>query len=96
MSERLAPRHHIALTGGVLIRGWSVHDIDVIVYPASSLDWNDASRVAVREVLVAMGMELRVDVGEMHRNWRLKGSHDRKHVEAWALHGKRIDIFFLT
>lgn len=82
----------LGMTGGVLTNGTSDHDIDLVLYPLQSLDFDVAS---LKDALVAFGMRPVMGREELHRRWRSRGSADQKWVEVWSLDGKRIDLFFL-
>lgn len=84
---------HFALAGGVLRNGESKHDLDLIAYPRTSTNSN---RDNLRFLLELLGWSLRVQVKDMHRYWKEKGSKDRKHVEVWnTSDGRRVDLFIL-
>lgn len=92
LERALKPHYHVALAGGVLLRGESDHDLDVIVFPHKAHHFDlqeihDALRghlhlVFTRERLAAM--------------WRERGIKDTKHVEVWSdasgRHPKRVDV----
>lgn len=85
--------YHIGLTGSVLNRGESEHDLDLILYPTSTVR-QDVD--ALENVLKRAGLEKRFDRVFIQKVWRKKGSLDTKHVEAWLdTNGRRIDIFLL-
>lgn len=72
---------HVALGGGVMRNGYSVKDLDLIVYP------HDASRsllYCIEEALIAAGWERFRTRDQMHAHWRTTGSTDTKHVEVWT------------
>lgn len=84
---------HFALAGGVMRKGSSEHDLDLIAYPRTS---TKSDRNMLRFILGALGWRLRVPVKEMHVYWKEKGSKDRKHVEVWQTSDKRrVDLFIL-
>lgn len=81
-----------AIGGGVLNRGTSDHDLDLILVPYDS---NVQDLTAVRAVLQSMdgGWDQLADVERVQKYWREKGSLDRKHVEVWLDDRKRrIDL----
>ena len=99
METHLAPRgFHVALAGGVLARGHSKHDLDVVVFPhckrpmstARSREW------AIRQSLRAAGLVRRRTWCQMHAYWRKHGSWDTKHVEVWVLGARRVDVIMLA
>lgn len=85
---------HFALAGGVLFKGRSTHDLDIIAYPHITCAGN---RRALRKLLrEPFGWYLRMRAWELHRYWRRKGSQDRKHVEVWKTpDGRRVDLFIM-
>lgn len=84
---------HFALAGGVLRKGSSDHDLDLIAYPRTS---TNSDRNDLRYLLTCQGWQLRVPKKEMHGHWKAKGSKDRKHVEVWQTSdGRRVDLFIL-
>lgn len=86
---------HFALGGGVLLRGQSDHDLDVIVYPHSSRVGVDTGKLRAR--LRDLGWKLRGRAEYVIEEWRKKGSIDRKHVDIWATpDGKRVDVIVPT
>lgn len=86
--------YHIGLTGSVLNRGESSHDLDLIFYPASTVR-QDVDEL--ESVLKKAGLEKRFDKAFIQKVWRKKGSQDTKHVESWLdIHKRRIDIFLLS
>lgn len=93
----LAPHWHCGLTGSVLLAGWSRNDLDIILYPHTTVPKNMLSSLVPtgREMLTAFGMDLEVDRLEVKRVWERLGSWDDKHVEVWRWRGKRVDCFWL-
>lgn len=96
--EKLAPLleasgFSIGLTGSVLKRGHSKHDLDLIIYPMQSTASTDFH--FARAVLVSFGMNVHLTAAEVQRAWRRRGSLDEKEVEVWDYNRKRIDFFFL-
>jgi len=85
----LAPHYHVALAGGVLFRGKSLHDLDVVVFPHAS---NHLDLKEIREGLQSAGLRFVVDVKTVHEHWRKMNSVDTKHVEVWYLDDARVDI----
>jgi hypothetical protein len=83
----------VGLTGSVLTKGSSMHDLDIIVYPLQSTpttDINDA-----KNALKAAGMMCHLGAETLKEVWRRKGSLDEKEVEVWRFKEKRVDVFFL-
>ena len=89
---------HAALGGGVMKRGRSSKDLDVIVYPncvSPSFDWS-LHWAVISEILEEDGWIRFRDVHQMHRHWRSIGSDDQKHVEVWQdPKGRRVDLIVL-
>lgn len=83
-----------ALTGGVLIRGWSRHDLDVIVTP---LKKSRQPRRMMRQALTDAGLRLVISRPEVVRSWRERGIRDTKWVEIWYTSDhRRVDIMLLN
>lgn len=83
---------HCTITGGVLHKGSSSHDLDVIVYPHKPT----TNRELARKVLRKHGCSLFRSIEQVRRHWRSIGSNDTKYVEVWTdLQERRIDIFWL-
>lgn len=86
---------HFALAGGVLMRGESDHDLDVLVYPRCSAIPIDTGKL--RACLRALGWTLRGRAEYVIEEWEKKGSIDRKHVDIWATADrKRVDVIVPT
>lgn len=86
--------YHVALAGGVLHRGASDHDLDLIVFPHNCRAQN---KRAVRRQLEALGMRRTHSCARMHEGWRTRGSTDTKFVEAWCSPcGRRVDLIYLS
>lgn len=93
----------LGVTGSVLFKGKSKKDLDLIVYPMVCTDKTDFNKA--RKTLKIFGMKLHeviiggkltaLNVNQMHKYWRSKGSLDEKEVEVWNHNGKRVDVFFL-
>lgn len=83
---------HAALGGGVLARGYSTHDLDLIVYA------HTRGRGAVTDVVLSLsdlGWTRTHDAAAMIAHWREQGSCDTKRVESWrTLDGKRVDVIY--
>ncbi len=82
----------VALTGSVLIKGESFKDLDIVVFPMSSKEFN-IERLYVG--LRMAGLSQVRDVKSMHAGWRSKGLSDEKHVEVWSICNKRVDFLIL-
>jgi len=100
LNERLTPAGFCCgLTGGVLFRGQSGKDVDLIVYPrcVSPTVWTAAAFQSVHAALGGVGLTLRRTSEEVRRGWREKGSGDTKTVEEWV-DGleRRVDVFYLS
>ena len=91
--ERLAPLYYVGLTGSVLRNGFSGNDLDLIVYPSSSVRQD---KDFVVQALVDAGLKRRSSREFVKAIWQRKGSDDEKHVEVWEYEGKKVDIFFLS
>lgn len=91
---------HVGLAGGVLRRGRSSKDVDMLVFPhhAPIVD-GDLKRLW--KALRAVGMTRYRSVYQMHRFWEAKAEHgqsaDAKFVEVWqTAEGKRVDVIVLS
>ena len=82
----------VALTGSVLTQSRSLNDLDLVVFPLSTVKHDLA---VLHEGLKQFGLDLLVSVEHVHAEWRKVGSADEKHVEKWRFGRKRIDLFFL-
>lgn len=91
LEERLSEvGWHVALAGGVLLRGESEHDLDLLIFPHCS---RGAHRRDVNKALRALGWQRVRTTREMHRHWRSRGSRDTKRVEVWLTEdGGRVDL----
>lgn len=89
LEAALAPNYHVALAGGVLLRGKSSHDLDVVVFPHNS---NHFDMAEVRAGLESAGLRFVVGCQIVQEHWRKMGSTDTKHVEVWMDGMKRVDI----
>ncbi len=82
---------HLALGGGVLLRGESNHDLDIVVLPHNTTIEADFS--ALTTALEKVGFFCKEPVDVKHKKWAEKGITDRKYVSSWEdAAGKRIDI----
>jgi predicted nucleotidyltransferase len=83
----------VGLTGSVLTKGQSEHDLDIVLYPMQftvATNWEVA-----REALTNAGFECLLPVDTVHASWRRKGFLDEKFVEVWLFNKRRVDVFFL-
>lgn len=81
---------HVALGGGVLLRGESTHDLDLIFIPHST-----AKMVIdnLRMAFVGLSWRRMHTAAMMLSSWQRKGSTDRKFVEVWCTpEGRRVDV----
>ena len=88
---------YVGLTGSVLIKGESKHDLDLIFYPMNN---GKVDRLVLYGTLDhSFGMTRKHDVSIVHRKW-WKGetySADSKHVEVWETKdGRRVDLFIMS
>lgn len=94
IAEELAARGFaVGLTVSVLTKGFSSHDLDIIIYPlqlTAETDWEIA-----RQALVGAGFVCHIPVETVQAAWRRKGSLDEKRVEVWLFNKRRVDVFFL-
>lgn len=94
--------YSIGLTGSVLTRGWSMKDLDVIVFPHGRLSEGEQGPAlsALYKALKNFGMSCRETVDQVHKRWRAKGNLDEKHVEVWsapmAFRLARVDLFVMN
>lgn len=72
----------VGLAGGVLMRGYSSKDLDVLVVPMTSAK---VDLGALRLALARFEMKLRFDHLYVQRQWRKRqvDNQDAKHVEVW-------------
>lgn len=81
---------HVALAGGVMKRGRSAHDLDVIVYPRNSE--NGLSLLRLHKVMKQIGCISHATTDMIRADWKRRGITDRKHVEVWRYRGRRVDL----
>lgn len=91
----LAKGFMVGLTGSVLVKGKSEHDVDLIVYPMQSIGWRQSDWVPARAALVAAGLVLYVNMSAVKDSWRRRGIGDEKMVEVYHYNERRVDVFFL-
>jgi predicted nucleotidyltransferase len=86
-----------ALTGSLLLREESAHDLDLVVYPrdTSAVSSSPAEWESARAALVACGLQLRFDHDFVSEQWRKKGSKDVKYVDVWYVEDRRVDVMWL-
>lgn len=99
LEEVIAPDWHCSLAGGVLQRGQSNHDLDVILIPHSTNKYFETCGKRfwdlrkIRDAMTSFGYNLYKDANEMRAHWRTKGSEDSKHVEVWLdQYKRRVDL----
>lgn len=93
LNKHLTPIGYVvALTGSVLIKGKSYKDLDLVVFPLSTVKTDE---LLLRHTLMNFGIRPWIPVEEVHERWRKLGSEDTKHVEIWRFGIRRIDLFFL-
>lgn len=83
----------VGMTGSVLTKGSSLHDLDIIIYPLQSTKATDVDKA--KAALKAKGGFPFLDSESLKRVWRRKGSMDEKTVEVWHFDKRRVDIFFM-
>ena len=82
---------HVALAGGVLERGASDHDLDLVVFP----DHNER-RPPFYDAVVALGWKRTHTVKQMQANFVKIGTGDTKCVEVWRdKKDRRIDLIIV-
>lgn len=80
----------VALAGGVLNKGYSGHDLDLVAVPMKT---HATDLQKLHEVLVSCDLERTHDAETMREHWKSKGSPDGKYVEVYKnIEGKRVDI----
>lgn len=79
----------LGIAGGVLWRGHSAHDLDLVLVPYVK---QESDLTAVSTLLWDLGWQRTHDVKQMHASWRSRGLSDTKHVEVWTYLGRRVDI----
>jgi len=79
-----------ALAGGVLNKGYSEHDLDLVLVPMKT-DSTDIG--SLHQVLHFVGWERTHEAEEMREHWKAKGSPDGKFVEVYrTVSGRRVDV----
>lgn len=86
---------HVALGGGVLHKGDSKKDLDLVVYPHSTA--TPHTMLSVQLAMEALGFR-RVSSADATRDiWRDLGSKDEKTVEVFRdKHRRRVDMFYFA
>lgn len=81
---------HVALAGGVLNRGFSEKDLDLVFVPMGP----SADPCHIYLIVRRVGFFRARTREDMHFHWESKGIKDRKHVEVWwdADFKRRIDL----
>lgn len=97
MQRTLEPLgYHVALAGGVLMRGHSRKDLDLVIIPhdlSRPPDVGPASKVV--RALEKLGLRCYCNAHKMRAGWRLSGSTDIKVVDAWRdRQGRRVDLIW--
>lgn len=94
--------YHTGMLGSVLTKGYSVNDLDMTIYPASSKHQEQQDCIR-KSVLHKAGLKHMCDREFVTKMWRQAGSDDEKHVEVWrctegipGCQGRRVDVFFLS
>lgn len=78
----------IALTGSVLMEGFSEKDLDLVIYPMKKIS---SDYKGLLENLPKFGLTF---VRLPNKN--LGYQDDGKDVQVWEYEGKRVDLFFLS
>ncbi len=80
----------LALAGGVLNKGYSDHDLDLVAVPMKT---QLAEIKILHEILNMCGLTRTHDADMMQKHWLAKGSPDGKHVEVYRTSdNKRVDV----
>ena len=90
----------VGITGGVIIKGYSDKDLDLIIYPMNVTEYSTS---AVKKVFIEQfKWKLKFPTHILLKSWEDRkiqpnnGGTDFKHVEVWETEDhKRIDIMFL-
>lgn len=83
----------VGISGGVLLKGSSVHDLDLLFVPMDNVDKCIA---CLHKCLVDFSWKIIRTKEEMQEGWRAKGLRDNKHVEHWEFNNKRIDVIIVS
>lgn len=87
---------HVGLTGGVLKRGYSEKDVDIIAYPHKRGLFPKFDIDNLYTGLRLLGFQRTHSRKRVKRGWALAGSKDRKWVEIWARKGRRMDLMVMS
>lgn len=80
----------VALAGGVLNKGYSEHDLDLVFVPMKT---GKTDLVELHRVLSGYLGTRTHEAEQMREHWKAKGSPDGKYVEVWRTDdGKRVDV----
>lgn len=80
----------IALAGGVLNKGESVHDLDLVAVPMKT---GKNHLVDLHNTLTYIGWTRTHEAEQMREHWKSKGSPDGKYVEVYQTDdGRRVDV----
>lgn len=83
---------HVGLRGGVLIRGKSDRDLDLVIYPRDS---SDVRLDRLHDRLRAFGMKQVESTAQVHSRWQARGTTDRKAIEIWEIGGRKVDLLIV-
>ena len=88
---------HVGVTGGVLYKGQSDHDGDIVAFPHQRGRCARKGIKGLHQALRASGLSLSWSRKDLTKNWRKRGITDRKWVEIWAdVTGRRVDVLVLA
>lgn len=95
LERRVRPLGYFTgLTGGVLYRGSSKKDLDVILCPLNASA--EVDHGPAYDAMRSLGWVRTADADRVRRVWRAAGSTDTKHVEVWlTADRRRVDVMFL-
>lgn len=82
---------YVALAGGVLNKGYSYHDLDLVLVP---MDCNQLGTWNMGYVMRDVKATYVRNSEDMLSSWRSRGSNDSKFVEHWDIGGRRIDLIY--
>lgn len=83
---------HCCLGGSVLHKGWSSKDLDIMIYPH---DTGNYDRDKIFDCLVANGFSKDEEWSQAYRGMNSGGEDTEFRVEVFYHQKKRVDIFFL-
>lgn len=85
---------HIGLCGGVLQKGRSEKDVDLLLYPDCTAIPGDYA--GLKKDWASLGIAMTHSAAQMKALWVKQGVRDGKHVEVFRLKdGRRIDLIFV-